>query len=165
MRSRLFLICPTDNIEVSILKKFKGHGFFFSGLGNYYEFDFQEQWNILNLLEENRIERISFVSSIYNTCYQAYSEGIGVNNTLINNESFLMSLNQGCIYSTYSIHPLVYYLNQQIDRLISTDYLGLQLEEKSITVDAYLYDIKLNCFYGFQGMKNKSFVFTQLSYN
>jgi hypothetical protein len=67
---RLFLICPTDNLEQVISNDFEGETFFCTALGGYFEFDLKTQSNVWDLICENDINQIVFVIGINNVFFK-----------------------------------------------------------------------------------------------
>ena len=69
MAGKLFLICPTDFIELPIRKEFKSECFFYTALGLNFHWDNYCIGEILHLLDRYAINDIVFVSNFRNKFY------------------------------------------------------------------------------------------------
>ena len=65
-KSTLFLVCPTDFLESTINKEFKGDNLFYSSLGNNASFCTNTVTNLEELVINNNIKEIYFVLSTQN---------------------------------------------------------------------------------------------------
>ena len=68
--NRLFLVCPTDGMEPLIRKEFEGEAFFYTALGACFEFDIQTENSLWEMILDNDIRQIVFLSSTSNVFYQ-----------------------------------------------------------------------------------------------
>ena len=143
---RLFLVCPTDCIEQTILNDFKGKAFFCTALGVYFEFDFVMQSNLWDLICEQSIKQVVFVTAIDNVFYEnVFNEKLKLNfpadEALAGVKKRISKhlIQPGVFSSNY--HLLVAnYLKNQSRRLMSSSYLGSRLRSEKISVNAYVYD-------------------------
>lgn len=135
------MVCPTDGMEQLIRKKFEGEAFFYTALGLYFEFEIQSENDLWQLIVNNSVKQVVFVSSIKNVFYsdafarnrkQCYSIDEALDKTLksnIKHPSFVPN-----------IHLLAAkHLENQKQRLLSTGYLGYQIVQAGIPVEAYVY--------------------------
>ena len=67
MKKRLFLVCPTDCLEVIINQKFKSINFFYTSVGNSFSIDNKTVDNIKELVIKYDIKNIDFILSLDNT--------------------------------------------------------------------------------------------------
>ena len=67
MKKHLFFVCPTDFLESTISKQFKGENYFITSLGNSIKFDtdFLDQLKVL--LSSQEISEITFLLSLDNS--------------------------------------------------------------------------------------------------
>lgn len=144
-RTRLFLVCPTDSLEVLIRKKFMGDAFFCTALGVYFKFDHQLQNDLWDLIKDNGIEEVILVSSVDNVFYrQAFNKRHKYNypvNKVLSRMEEGQSGQLNCSGAFFSnLYSLVSnHLTDQKERLLSTDHLGSNLTYENIAVKAYAY--------------------------
>lgn len=141
----LFLICPTDSMEKSILTHFSGVGYFYTALGVYFEYDFTMQSELWELICEHRIEEVVFVTAFNNVFFVDVSNknvkhSYPVDEALAEAKSRISKhLIQPEVFSS-NYHLLVAnHLKHQKRRLLSTNYLGSRLKKEKIMVNAYAY--------------------------
>ncbi|MEP5341385.1 MAG: hypothetical protein ABJL44_11065 [Algibacter sp.] len=67
MHTCFYLICPTDCLEQTINKTFKHESYFYTSLGNSFEYDHKTIEYIKKIIEKHNIKNICFVLSINNT--------------------------------------------------------------------------------------------------
>ncbi len=143
--NRLFLICPTDNMEKPILNHFNGSSYFYTALGAYLEFDYESQSKLWDLVYELEIEKIVFVTSINNVfCRQVFNSmqnrNYPVDIVLAETKKEISKhLIQPEVFFS-NIHLLIAkHLKNQKERLLATSILGNHLKEQNIFVEAYAY--------------------------
>lgn len=168
---RLFLICPTENTEQLIRNHFTGEAFFCTALGGYFQFDFNTQSNLWDLICKNNINQIVFVSSIDNVFYkQAFKRNIKhsyhIDNVLSETKKniFEHSLHSNIFSSNFYLLAARHLTNQK-KRLLSTNYLGSNLKREQVSVKAYVYQPKDNSFYSPRGIKEKEYLTKNIVYN
>ncbi|MCH2228778.1 MAG: hypothetical protein MK105_00440 [Crocinitomicaceae bacterium] len=61
MQSHLFFICPTDQIEFFINRKFRADNFFYTSLGNSVSFDEEFIRYLKRIILKKKIQRVTFV--------------------------------------------------------------------------------------------------------
>ena len=123
MTNCLYLVCPTDFLETTINKRFKGNNFFYSSLGNAVEFNESLIYELKSLIQKHHITSVRFVLSYNNKMVldalnkQAYSDIAGMN-------SFYTELNKCKQRSKVSWNinnkqfcVLSYYLNAKVKQL------------------------------------------------
>ncbi len=141
----LFFVCPTDRIEALIEKKYRGEAYFYSALGVYVEFDFKTQHDLIDMISTNRIDQIVFISSMGNAFYKrALDEPQKWNYPVSKALVRAREKNAGqCLYSpAFFSNPyrlVAGYLQDQKERLLSTDYLGKYVEKEAISVEVYAF--------------------------
>jgi len=169
--NRLFLTCPTDGMEQPILKEFKGESFFYTALGVYLELDFKAQSSLWNLIYENDINQIVFVSSVDNIFYKNLLEERGKHNSPV--DRILYHTQRRIFYQftpleAFSSHYYLLaasYLKDQVKRLLSTDYLGAHLIKEQIAVEAFVYHPEDKVFYDHHDIEEKRYLLNTFSYN
>lgn len=141
---KLFLVCPTDGMEQPILNHFKGDAFFYTSLGANFDFEFIEQSEIWNLICEQRIEMLVFVTAMNNVFYNhALDKNTNldfiVNEQLVKPNYMYKDLNHSEVFFSNNYLIVAQHLKNQKQRLLSTSFLGNRLQEEKILVDAYVY--------------------------
>jgi len=149
MNTCFYLICPTDCLEQTINKQFKGENYFYSSLGNSFNYDNQTLKAIKTIIKKNNIRHIYFVLSLDNkiildavgkqkfsninalsSCYKHLKKQ-GLNAQLVFDDTVFL-------YSVIS-----YYLNQKIKELqIQFSFLS----QTSIEVRGKIYNKSNNAF-------------------
>jgi len=168
---RLFLICPTDNIEQLICNNFTGEAFFYTALGGYFEFDFNTQSNLWDLICKKNINQIVFVSAINNVFYKhAFEKNVKHNYPV----DEALSETKKKVFK-YLMHPEVFssnfhllaarHLINQKKRLLATRYLGNHLKREKVSAKAYVYQPEDNFFYSPREIEEKGYLINSLSYN
>jgi hypothetical protein len=66
MHKRFYLICPTDCLEFSINKTFKYENYFYTSLGNSFNYDHRTLGYLRTMIKKHNIQEIYFVLSIDN---------------------------------------------------------------------------------------------------
>lgn len=122
MTKRLFMICPTDNIESLIRQKFDGQKYFYTSLGNSFNIDKNELEELLNVVQKHDIEEITFIISENNkiiidaTQRQKFADirGLKINYQKINEKRNLTKQ----MWSSHDQHVLFlsYYLKEKIHK-------------------------------------------------
>ncbi len=168
--SSLYLICPSDSLEHLIETEFKGDVYFYTALGVYFEFDINSQLSLWKIIHENDIDQITFVTSIANSFYKdalqdrikypcPLTESLQRTHIKIYNDS-----HAGLFH--YNFHLLVYqHLKKQINRLINTEYLGKQIKNNKLCLNAYIYQPYNDEFCNITDMEWKGQLFNHISYN
>ncbi|WP_298879832.1 hypothetical protein [uncultured Polaribacter sp.] len=145
MQKCFYLICPTDFLENTINKKFNFENYFYSSLGNSFNYDCKTITYIKNLIEKHNIKEIYFVLSLDN---KIILDAIGKQrfsnikvlgnfyNEIIKEEGQSKKLFQER-NSQFSI--LSYYLNKKIKelktQLVNTSNLSIKIGGKIYNKD------------------------------
>jgi len=168
---RLFLICPTDNLEQVISNDFEGETFFCTALGGYFEFDLKTQSNVWDLICENDINQIVFVIGINNVFFKHAFEKKVKHNYRVD-EALSKTKKKIFKHSMYfevfssNFHLLAaHHLANQKKRLLSTLYLGNHLKREKISVNSYVYQPEDDFFYPLNEIKEKGYQMQMISYN
>ena len=123
IHKRLYLICPTDDLEFIIKKRFRGAPYFYTSLGNLISLDERTLGQIAQLVERNSIKEITFVLSTDNNILldalndQCFIKIKGLNRGY---SDFIECKTQIAeVWKTYRQKDLIfsYYLNQKIKAL------------------------------------------------
>ncbi len=167
----LFLVCPTDNMEQLILNNFKGEAFFYTALGVYFEFDFRTESRLWELICENGINQIIFVSTIHNIFYQHAYARKGKHNFPIDKvlaetkKKISKNLIQPEAFGS-NFHLLAAkHLRNQKKRLLSSPYLGEHLKKEKIPVKAYVYEAHEKIFYHLREIEQRGYLLNSISNN
>ncbi len=120
MQKCFFLICPTDCLESTINKIFKYENYFYTSLGNSFNYENKTLESIKKIIRKHKIKEIYFVISIDNKIildafgYQFFSEIRGLkklyNEIISQKEESKISLQRG----NDKFLVLSYYLNKRI---------------------------------------------------
>lgn len=167
----LFLICPTDRIELLILQKIRSKAFFYTALGVDFEFDLDTQCDLRELIVKNRIKRIVFLSAINNVFYRKAFEQRGpyhypVSRTLarIRKEIYPQRMPPGVFLPNF-YGLAARHLAIQKKRLLSTKYLGYHLVEQEIAIEIYFYEPRAEVFYNLEEIEKKGQWLDNISFN
>ena len=151
MHKHLYFVCPSDNLESLIDKKFPQENYFLSSLGSSISFssDFIEEVNAL--IESKGIEKITFVLSEDNKFVQD-----GIKNQDFDNIHDLRKL-----YKNISDHKKLtskVYREENIQKLVTSHLLKQKIKEMNlnlsdwliskVNVDAKIYSRNNNVFNG-----------------
>jgi len=168
---RLFLVCPTDSMELIIRNKFMGEPFFVTALGAYFEFDLQEQLDLWDLICENRITQIVFVSSIDNLFYWRTFEKhrkhhYPIDKALARTWKKISEnrLEPGVFFPNVHLLAARHLANQK-KRLLSTDYIGGHLSKENVAVKAYVYHPQEEVFYSLAEIEERGCLLNSISCN
>ena len=170
-RKSLFLICPTDNMEQIIKNGFAGNAYFYTALGVYFRFELEDQLNLWDIIKDNSIDQVVFVTSIDNRFYKE-----ALRDKTKQHSPILQSLNKTkmklpnyemrATAITSNLHLLAsYHLKDQIKRLLSTDYLGTFLRSEEVKVTACIYAPYRQQFCGLSEMEMKGHLINDICYN
>ena len=169
--NRLFFVCPTDHLEVPIRKQFMGEAFFCSALGVHFEFDIQMQFDLWDLIGENAIEQVIFVSAITNVFYkEAFenpeSSGFSIIESLAQTRKKDSNHMKDLQHFFPNLHALAAsHLAEQKERLLSSNYLGNLLASEHVAVGAYVYEPRKEAYYHLEEVKKKGEVLSNISFN
>ena len=151
MHKHLYFVCPSDNLESLIDRKFPQENYFLSSLGNSISFssDFIEEVNAL--IESKGIEKITFVLSEDNKFVHD-----GIKNQDFDNINDLRKL-----YKNISDHKRLtskIYREKNVQKLITSHLLKQKIKEMNlnlsdwliskVNVDAKIYSRNNNVFNG-----------------
>lgn len=167
----LFFACPTDNLELLLRKRCKGEVFFCTALGVHFEFDSEMQHGIWELICENAVDQVIFLSAVNNVFYkQAFEKRRKCSYPV--NESLAKTRKKVCGHSVRSgvffpnIHSLVAgHLTEQIEHLLSTEYLGARLMTEQIAVEACVYDPQNEMYHSLEEIEQKGELLSNISCN
>ncbi len=165
--SRLFLVCPTDNIEQVVRKNFEGEAFFYTALGVHFEFDRQTESDLWEIIVEKSIDQVVFVSSIENVFYEDAFGNARKRNYQID---AVLTKARMKISKPTSIAPNIHllvavHLASQKSRLLSTEYLGHQLTNRDIPVDICVYQPRTESFHSLGEIDEKGHLLDGISSN
>ncbi|MEL7219878.1 MAG: hypothetical protein AAGJ93_01085 [Bacteroidota bacterium] len=170
-KKKLFLVCPTDHMEMLIREKFHGESFFCTALGLYFELDERTQYKLWELIAENNIEQLLFVSRLNNIFYQqAFSDkpqyNYSVSLALAKTRRNLASQSSLKMEAFPNLHRLAaqHIVNQQM-RLLASSYLGNHLITRNIEVNACLYQASQQIFYSLSEVEQRGNLLSNISAN
>ena len=131
MHKHLYFVCPSDNLESLIDKKFPQENYFLSSLGSSISFnsDFIEEVNAL--IESKGIEKITFVLSDDNKFVHD-----GIKNQNFSNINDLRKL-----YKNISEHKRLttkVYLEKNTQKLITSHLLKQKINEMNMNLSEWL---------------------------
>lgn len=138
MQRHLYFICPSDYVEQSIHKSFRGVKYFYASLGNSIEFNANTTNQIKQIITKNKINRISFVLADNNPIildafgHQSYSHITSLKsfyndiNDRNKNYNILRDINNYQLsvftsYLDYKVESLKLVLNNSLSRPIHID--------------------------------------------
>ena len=167
----LYLVCPTDNLEMPIRNEFGGTAFFYTALGVYFEFDVPTQYDLWELIERQHIERLLFISSVQSDFYKRAFDVQRQNVYPVDRE--LAKIRRGIfepgILPGYGLPDYTLlaseHLATQKERVLSTEYLGYQLISHTIEVKAYLFLPQYTVFRSLEEMEWKTSLIHNISLN
>lgn len=171
MSRRLFFICPTDCIETKIRGEFSGKVFFCSALGLYFKLDFQMQKNLKDLISENCIDQVIFVSDLNNTFYK---QTLDETKKLRYTTNGLLSKSrekepyQPIAQNVFfpNLHSLAAnHVQEQKKRLLSSDFLGKYLISENIEVKGYIYQSSKDDYFSLEEIENLGHLFNSIASN
>ena len=167
----LYLVCPTDNLEMPIRNEFGGTAFFYTALGVYFEFDEPTQYDLWELIERQHIERLLFISSVESDFYKRVFDVRRQNVYPVDRElaRIRRRIFEPGILPGYGLpnYPLLAseHLATQKERVLSTEYLGCQLISNTIEVKAYLFLPQYTVFQSLEEMEWKAPLIHSISLN
>jgi len=168
----LFLVCPTDNLELPVRKAFDGDIYFHTALGVHFEFEMNMQLELWQFIEEHNIDRVSFITSIQNVFYRRgpdhqekqRNQSLGqvldrLRETIFEAEVSAVS------WFPYIQRIALKHLENEQRRLLSTEYLGSQLINANIDVNAYLFRPQKEIFHSLEEMNQQAHLLSYASLN
>lgn len=170
-RNCLFLVCPTDNIENVLNKIDCGKTFFYTSLGASFSWDTPTQRNIINVIKNQNIDRLIFVTKSDNqfykdTDYSFCGAALAINQALARLEKKLPN------YLLQDSHPLLRimliasrHLLKQRKQIIETSLLGNMIKQQGIVTKSYVYHPENKEFYTSSSIENKVLLYGKLSLN
>lgn len=168
----LFLICPTDGMELLLAKRFSGQAFFYTSLGACFEWDLATQEDLINLIKRRDINHIVLLMKVTNTFF---IDKVKVKYNLAN---YAVEKTLQFIEDTIPEHLKHWdktipkqrmlattYLEYQKRRLLNTVCLGKQIDNGRIAVTSLLYSEAACRFLKTETLKQKMELFETISIN
>lgn len=145
----LNFVCPTDCLEITIEKRFRGDNYFFTSLGNSISFDYDTVDNIISLIKNKQITDINFILSDKNRIlldaihYRNHKDMRGLGAFYHRILDCLTNSNILYKHENNLALTISYFLNDQINNLVS------ELKSDSfldIRIKGWIYHNKLSTF-------------------
>ncbi|CAL2082116.1 hypothetical protein [Tenacibaculum sp. 190524A02b] len=149
MHKSLFLLCPTDCLEMVINHQFKQENYFYTSLGNSFVSDIDTLINIKDVIKKHNITNIYFVLSSDNEIIldalggQFFSKVKGLKTFYNEIEKQKKHSEASWQMNTSRFSILSYYLNQKIKEL---KYLLNSLYLNDVRVFGKIYNKQQNIF-------------------
>ncbi|SEL63976.1 hypothetical protein SAMN04487910_2882 [Aquimarina amphilecti] len=167
----LFLICPTDYMENVLNRICSTKAFFYMSLGASFSWDIATQKNLIQLIEEQKITQIVFVTKYSNLFYKEVLEPnsepfLTVYDTLLKLDKTLPD------YFLNQSHPILRvmllasrHLQSQQKHILETSLLGNLIKQKKIITQSFVYHPNNEVFYTPKTIENKVLLYGDLSPN
>ena len=150
MHKHLYFVCPSDNLESLIDKKFPHENYFMSSLGNSISFSKEIIEEVNALIETKGIEKISFILSEDN---KLVLDGI-------RKQNFKNIKDLRRLYKNISDHKRLttkVYLEQNTQKLITIYLLNQKINEMNLNLSKWL-SSKVNVDAKIYSRNNNSFI-------
>ena len=145
----LFLICPTDGLEVDIIDSFQKDVYFYTLLGACFDSSYSTQSTLIDLITDKGINSIILVAAKTNIFLKIRTENGDLPKYLPKN--FSMS-----IYSNYDLIAAKHLMKQK-NKMLRSPLLGQFLIDKNISISGYVFRSLERTFHSADCIKEKNF--------
>ncbi len=167
----LFLICPTDHIEIILRQTCSTNAFFYTALGANFRWDIDTQKNLITLIENQKVAQIVFVTKYTNMFYKEILEP-EIEPFFHVSETFLQLDKTLPDYLLNQSHPILRtmllasrHLQAQQKYMLETTILGKVLKHNEVTTQSFVYHPNNQIFYPPKIIENKVLSHGQISLN
>ncbi len=167
----LFLICPTDHMEGVLRHTCRNEAFFYTALGANFRWDIDIQQSLVNIIENQKITQVIFITKNTNLFYREVLEPevepfFNVNRTLLQLDKTLPK------YFLNQSHPILRimllasrHLQKQQKYLLETSILGKAFKEHRVVTQSFVYYTDNEVFYPPGIIEKKVLLYGKLSPN
>jgi len=165
----LFLICPTDHIEDVLDQTCSHKAYFYTALGANFNWDLVTQQCLIELIENQKIDQLIFVTKNTNHFYKETVESkneyssFRIDKSLIHLEKTLPN----CFLK--QSHPILKtmllasrHLQKQYQNILETTILGKDLKQKGIVTKSFVYHPDTEVFYTPRMIEKKVLLYGKL---